>query len=143
MTSALRALISTLALFLAFASPVTAQETDAESAARYFARLDQNKDGGFTLADMQRIETKSFQRTDDDTDGVLSFDEFIFGIPEDRQDVIDRFTRRFELADADQDGDLTLEEYMQFCATVVQTADTNADGVVTKDEFLAANIASE
>lgn len=130
-------LASLLAAFSAL--PAFAQETDAQSAERYFDRLDQKKQGFFTLADMQRIEGKAFKRTDDNKDGVLTLSEYIFGIPDDRQDVIDRFTRRFRLADADNDGGILFDEYMDFCARVVAAADTNQDGMVTKEEFVAAS----
>ena len=122
------------------AIPALAQqtETDAQSAERYFDRLDQKKQGFFTLADMQRIEGKAFKRTDIDKDGELTLSEFTDGIPSDRQDIIDRFTRRFELADADDSGEVPLEEYMDFCARVVAAADANQDGMVTKEEFIAA-----
>jgi hypothetical protein len=121
------------------AFPAVAQETDVQSAERYFDRLDQKKQGFFTLADMQRIEGKSFKRTDDNKDGVLTLSEYIFGIPDDRQDVIDRFTRRYRLADADNNGGILFDEYMDFCARVVAAADTNQDGMVTKEEFIAAS----
>lgn len=122
-------------LITAFAQ---AQETDAQSAARYFDRLDQRKQGFFTLADMQRIEGKTFTRTDEDKDGWLTLEEYNFGIPAERQDVIDRFTRRFHLADIDGSGEVSMAEYMEFCARVVAAADTNKDGMVTKDEFVVA-----
>ncbi|MEZ5831074.1 MAG: EF-hand domain-containing protein [Dongiaceae bacterium] len=130
-----------LALTLAaLAVPAFAQgETDAESAARYFNRLDQKKQGFFTLEDMQRIEGKAFKRIDDNKDGELTLSEYNFGIPSDRQDVIDRFTRRFRLADADNNGRVTMDEYMEFCVKVVQAADTNQDGKVTQEEFVAAS----
>ena len=121
------------------AAPALAQETDAESAARYFDRLDQKKQGFFTLADMQRVEGKAFKRIDDNKDGVLTLSEYIFGIPDDKQDVIDRFTRRYRLADADNNGGILFDEYMDFCARVVAAADTNQDGMVTKEEFVAAS----
>jgi Ca2+-binding EF-hand superfamily protein len=105
-----------------------AQETDAQSAERYF-----------TLADMQRVEGKAFKRIDIDKDGELTLSEFTDGIPSDRQDIIDRFTRRFELADADDSGEVPLQEYMDFCARVVAAADANQDGMVTKEEFIAAS----
>jgi Ca2+-binding EF-hand superfamily protein len=121
--------------------PALAQqtETDAQSAERYFDRLDQKKQGFFTLADMQRIEGKAFKRTDINQDGELTLSEFIDGIPSDRDDIIDRFTRRFELADADGSGRVPFQEYMDFCARVVAAADTNQDGTVTKEEFVAAS----
>ncbi len=129
-------------LFTAFsAAPAFAQqaETDAQSAERYFDRLDQKKQGFFTLADMQRIEGKTFKRTDDNKDGELTLSEYNFGIPDERQDIIDRFTRRFRLADADTNGRVTMDEYMAFCVNVVAAADANQDGMVTKEEFIAAS----
>lgn len=122
------------------AMPALAQqaETDAQSAERYFDRLDQKKQGFFTLADMQRIEGKAFKRIDLDKDGELTLSEFIDGIPSDREDIIDRFTRRYRLADADGSGGVPLQEYMDFCARVVAAADANRDGMVTKEEFVAA-----
>jgi Ca2+-binding EF-hand superfamily protein len=130
------------ALFAVLAAiPASAQqaETDAQSAERYFERLDQKKQGFFTLADMQRIEGKTFTRTDDNKDGELTLSEYNFGIPDEREDVIERFTRRFRLADSDTNGRVTMDEYMEFCAQVVGAADTNRDGMVTKEEFIAAS----
>src|SRR5512147_1545567 len=123
------------------AAPALAQqtETDAQSAERYFERLDQKKQGFFTLADMQRIEGKTFKRVDDNKDGELTLSEYNFGIPDERQDVIERFTKRFRMADADTNGRVTMDEYMAFCANVVAAADTNKDGMVTKEEFIAAS----
>jgi Ca2+-binding EF-hand superfamily protein len=129
------------AVFAVFATlPAFAQETetDAQSAERYFDRLDQKKQGFFTLADMQRIEAKTFKRVDDNKDGELTLSEYNFGIPDERQDVIERFTRRFRMADSDTNGRVTMDEYMAFCARVVEAADTNKDGMVTKEEFIAA-----
>ena len=130
---------SLILMFAAIAAtPAFAQEAETD-AGRYFDRLDQKKLGFFTLADMQRIEAKSFKRIDDNKDGQLTLSEYNFGIPDDQQAVIDRFTRRFRMADADNDGRITMDEYMEFCAKVVAAADTNQDGKVTKEEFLAAS----
>lgn len=127
-----------VALLLTASGARAQEETDEQSAARYFDRLDQKKLGYFTLADMQRIETKVFNRTDENKDGTMTLSEYNFGIPDEREDVIERFTRRFRLADADTNGRVTLDEYMQFCADVVAAADSNQDGQVTLDEFVAA-----
>ena len=136
----LRSLAVCSALLLVSGAALAQQtETDVQSAERYFDRLDQKKQGFFTLADMQRVEGKAFKRTDDNKDGVLTLSEYIFGIPDDRQDVIDRFTRRYRLADADNNSGILFDEYMDFCARVVAAADTNQDGMVTKEEFVAAS----
>lgn len=111
--------------------------SDSQSALAYFNRLDQQKKGSFTLADMQRIEGKEFKRIDADHDGKLSLAEYTYGIPGDRPDVLRRFTRKFELSDRNHDGFISYDEYMQFCARVVELADANKDGVVTQAEFMA------
>lgn len=140
LVSTARLLTATTVLLSAATAMAQEQLTDQQSAEKYFERLDQRKQGFFTLADMQRIEGKVFVRTDDNKDGQLTLSEYNYGIPDDRQDVIDRFTKRFRLADADTNGRVTMEEYMQFCANVVAAADTNQDGKVTKEEFVAASV---
>ena len=120
------------------AATARAQEiSNTQSALAYFNRLDQQKKGSFTLADMQRIESKDFNRTDENHDGKLSLEEYVYGIPEDREDIIKRYTRRFQLSDENQDGYVSMDEYMLFCVRVVNLADANKDGMVTKDEFMA------
>jgi len=137
MTFSARRLALSLAL-LTIAGSATAQTvSDTQSALAYFNRLDQQKKGSFTLADMQRIEGKEFKRIDADHDGKLNLEEYLYGIPGDRPDVLRRFTRRFELSDRNHDGFVSYDEYMQFCARVVELADTNKDGIVTKTEFMA------
>jgi hypothetical protein len=139
--SAPKWLLAGLLAAIALGTPALAQqsESDADSASRYFDRLDQKKQGFFILADMQRVEGKAFKRIDLNKDGELTLSEFTDGIPSDRDDIIDRFTRRFELADADDSGEVPFQEYMDFCARVVSAADTNQDGMVTKEEFIAAS----
>src|SRR5512147_1767061 len=132
----LAAVFAVLGVLPAFAQET---ETDAQSAERYFDRLDQKKQGFFTLADMQRIEAKTFKRVDDNKDGELTLSEYNFGIPDERQDVIERFTKRFRMADADTNGRVTMDEYMAFCVKVITAADANQDGQVTKEEFIAAS----
>ena len=122
----------------AFVGTAAAQNvTDAQSALAYFNRLDQQKKGSFTLADMQRIEGKEFKRIDADHDGKLSLEEYVYGIPADRPDELRRYTRRFHLSDKNQDGFVSYDEDMEFCARVVAFADTNKDGIVTRAEFLS------
>ena len=119
--------------------PAVAQQSDTDYYTAAFYRLDQDKDGGFTLVDLQRISAKEFKRTDDDRNGTLSIDEYLYGIPAERQDVLVRFTARFRASDTDGDGAVTPEEDAAFCARLVAAADTDHDGVVTLAEYLAVS----
>jgi Ca2+-binding EF-hand superfamily protein len=103
----------------------------------YFNRLDQRKTGGFTLADLQRISAKEFKRIDDNKDGGLSLEEYTFGIPSERQDAIDFFTARFQRSDYNGDGKVDFTEDQAYCVDLVTEADTNKDGIVSRDEFMA------
>ena len=128
-----------LALLTLLAVPAMAQQGDADYYTAYFNRLDQDKDGSFTLSDLQRISAKEFKRTDDDKNGTLSLDEFVYGIPAARQDVLARFTKRFTASDADGNGEITPAEDDAYCRHLVEAADTDQDGKVTLPEYLAVN----
>lgn len=125
-------------LVMAIAANTAQAQSAPDFRSAYFNRLDQKKTGGFTLADLQRISGKEFKRIDDDKDGGLSLDEYIFGIPSSRQDAIDFFTARFKRSDYNGDGRVDFTEDQAYCVDLVTLADTNKDGTVTKDEFLAA-----
>lgn len=102
----------------------------------YFNRLDQRKTGGFTLQDLQRISAKEYKRIDDNKDGTLSLDEYVYGIPSDRQDVIDFFTTRFTRSDYNGDKKVDFTEDQAYCVDFITQTDSNKDGIITRDEFL-------
>lgn len=105
----------------------------------YFKRLDQNKDGLLLLEDLQRIGAKEFRRIDDDRNGLLTLDEYVFGIPSDRQDAVDFFTARFQRSDFNGDGKVDFNEDQAYSVDFVTRADANKDGAVSLDEFLAVH----
>jgi hypothetical protein len=129
-------------LLAVLAAAITAEPVFAQTApdfrAAYFNRLDQKKTGGFTLQDLQRISAKEFKRIDDNKDGGLSLEEYTYGIPSSRQDAIDFFTTRFQKSDYNGDAKVDFNEDQAYCIDLVTLADSNKDGVVTKEEFLTA-----
>lgn len=125
-----------LALQLTGAGLAVAQD-QPDFRALFFNRLDQDKDGVVRLEDLQRIAAKEFRRVDEDRNGGLSLDEFVFGVPPERQDVIDFFTERFRRSDFNQDGEVDFNEDQTYWIDLVARADVNKDGAVTKEEFLA------
>jgi Ca2+-binding EF-hand superfamily protein len=127
-----------LLVLIAFLLPVQALAQTPDFRVAYFNRLDQRKTGGFTLQDLQRISAKEFKRIDDNKDGGLSLEEYTFGIPTNRQDAIDFFTARFKRSDYNGDGKVDFTEDQAYCVDLVNLADSNKDGIVTRDEFLAA-----
>lgn len=135
--------MKTYVLLAALVATIVAGTAEAQNSpdfrAMYFNRLDQKKTGGFALQDLQRISAKEFKRIDDNKDGGLSLDEYTFGIPSSRQDAIDFFTTRFQRSDYNGDGKVDFNEDQAYCIDLVTIADTNKDGLVTKDEFLAAS----
>jgi Ca2+-binding EF-hand superfamily protein len=130
----MRFLLALIAILL----PLQALAQTPDFRVAYFNRLDQRKTGGFTLQDLQRISAKEFKRIDDNKDGGLSLEEYTFGIPSSRQDAIDFFTGRFKRSDYNGDGKVDFTEDQAYCVDLVNLADSNKDGIVTRDEFLAA-----
>jgi hypothetical protein len=130
--------IAGLALALHLGAAFAAQAQDKpDFRALFFNRLDQDKDGVVRLEDLQRIAAKEFRRVDEDQNGGLSLDEFVFGVPSERQDVIDFFTELFRRSDFNQDGQVDFNEDQAYWIDLVARADANQDGQVTKEEFLA------
>ncbi|MBI2253963.1 MAG: EF-hand domain-containing protein [Proteobacteria bacterium] len=127
-----------LLVLIALLLPLQALAQAADFRTAYFNRLDQRKTGGFTLQDLQRISAKEFKRIDDNKDGGLSLEEYTYGIPPNRQDAIDFFTARFKRSDYNGDGKVDFTEDQAYCVDLVNLADANKDGIVTRDEFLSA-----
>jgi Ca2+-binding EF-hand superfamily protein len=119
------------------AMPASAQETDVESAMHWFDDMDNDRDGAITAEEIITIESRQARRMDADGDGRLTLEEFNFGIPADRTDVIERRTRRFGVMDTDLDGFVTAAESKAFAERVIVEADQDGDARVTRAEFEA------
>jgi len=120
-----------------------AQDDTTESALRWFDSFDQNGDGVMAKDEVLGISEKQFLRIDADGDGTLSLEEYTFGVPADRPEELRKTTNRFTLLDRDENGAASKEEYVNFSLQVIDLADANADGKMSRDEFLASIAPSE
>lgn len=116
-------------------APALAAEADRESALRWYDAVDTDHNEMIDAAEMERVRAKRFPRYDGDGDGYVSLDEFNFALPEDLSDERERRSRRFAVMDTDDDDLLTLDEYLDFGRRVMEAADPNRDGIVTRQEF--------
>jgi hypothetical protein len=128
-----------LALVPALIADAAADSTAVGSTTRWFKTHDRNNDGYLTFDEVIGYELKLMKRADKNGDGALSLREFIAGIPLDQPAEIERYHRRFKAMDANQDGLVTPEEMTTYYRFLLTTADTNGDGYVSLDEWLAAS----
>lgn len=125
----------TLLLGLAAALPAAAGPADRDSALRWFDAVDTDHDEMIDAEEMHRVRDKRFRRYDGDGDGYITLDEFNFAVPDDLADEIERRARRFAVMDTDDDDLLTQDEYLAFGNRVIEAADQDGDGIVSRHEF--------
>lgn len=149
--SMIKASVLALAIPLAFAAPVFAQQgagngpgnADGFGPQMLFSELDRDGDGAVTLEEMQGAHERRFAQADADGDGRLSRDEMIAQAMTRAEAGIDRLLER---ADADGDGALSEAELDDMRAArrvagmqrMFERADADGDGRVTEAEFEAA-----
>lgn len=90
--------------------------------------------GPFTLAQMQERSDGRFTALDTNHDGVLSTAE---ATPPPTPGSMMSAGRGMERADANHDGNVTLDEYHAMTAGLFARLDANHDGTVTPDELQA------
>lgn len=90
--------------------------------------------GPFTLAQMQERSDTRFTALDTNHDGVLSTAE---ATPPPTPGSMMSAGRGMERADANHDGNVTLDEYHAMTAGLFARMDANHDGTVTIDELQA------
>ena len=93
-----RCLILTTALLLISASSAFAH---GDKAGRWFDRLDTNKDGIITQAEMEARGAERFAKIDANGDGMISAEEFSA-----------RAKTHFTRADKDGNGEITKQEFI-------------------------------
>jgi Ca2+-binding EF-hand superfamily protein len=155
--------LSTLAL-LAVLSPARADEEAAETpdAAGLFSQLDTNKDGQLAADEIPEDRKTLFERLvrkgDKNSDGKLTAEEFAAGLAGGREKKDDEPAtarrerpdaeggpgpgRFFARLDANGDGKIVLAEIpepgRERFEKLLERADKDKDGAITREEFLAA-----
>ena len=132
--------ILALAALLCLLQPARAQASDADRAKQWFLQHDRDHDGYITLEEVMGYEEKLFKRMDQEGTGRLREDQYCAGIPSTNSVEIDRCHARFNKIDANGDAYITLDEIQDFYRIVLQTADQDQDGKVTLAEFMAATV---
>jgi len=113
-----------------------ASDADLQSALVWFDSHDIDKDGKVTDAEVIRIVQRRFRRSDANQDGVLFLREYLDGIPSNRPDEIQRYTRRFDAMDTNHDEQVTTQEMLDYTRKVMRDADLDHDGTTTRQEFI-------
>jgi Ca2+-binding EF-hand superfamily protein len=103
--------------------------------AEMFARMDVNHDGKLDLADRAAHEGQMFDRADTNHDGMLSRDEFMAAH---QRGPMGEHGRDGAGGPGAKHGGRHRGEHGGMGGMMMRMADTNKDGAVSKDEFLAA-----
>lgn len=96
-----------------------------------FAALDRDGDGYIAVAELEESRALAFSQLDANEDGVLTVDEFTRSGRADAPE-------RFRTLDANGDNRVTEAEYRALARVIVQRADTDGDGRVSRQEFEGA-----
>jgi Ca2+-binding EF-hand superfamily protein len=108
-----------------------AMEPSLPRTPKVFAKLDSNADGKITLAEIQSKAEKRFLKLDGDNNGEVTTAEIDAALQkalENRRRLI------LKRMDADGNGTVSKAELDQFIIKLIETADADSDGGVTRDE---------
>lgn len=118
-----------------------------------FQRMDANKDGVLTKAEIDAAEARQrqtatqnlenavrqrFNKLDTDKNGSVSYAEFRAGAPTIRTPAAPASTTLLQNRDGNKDGRITAAEFRAPIMVMVDRIDTNKDGILSPAETAAA-----
>lgn len=132
--------IWTLGALLALGLTATAQ-AQMRDGSRAFDRLDSNSDGVLDATELQTQRERAFSHLDTDGNGVITAAE-----REQARSRMQRVRERLQghadaivaEADSNHDGDISRDEFMAAPQPLMNRADADHDGRITHEEFTAA-----
>lgn len=118
--------------------PAEAQEGPPESSLRWFDSFDQNSDGVLTAQEVDATGSVQFVRIDKDASGTITVDEYLAAVPGPDEVEIRKTRDRFQVMDrrGDGNGQANREEFINFSKFVIQIADFDNDGRLSRQEFI-------
>ncbi len=99
--------------------------------APHMQELDTNSDGEITTAEIEAAAATEAQATDTNGDGIISVEELIARHELKRKQ---RIAERLSAADADDNGQISLNEFANQRVQRTLRLDRDGDGVVSSDE---------
>jgi hypothetical protein len=123
---------------LALTAPGAAEASDASADATktiWFAQIDKDGDGAISAAELDAMRTWRFMRIDLNSNRILTIEEFMHDLSNDNELLSERRRTRFAMMDEDQDGRVTLQEYIDFGTIVMALLDQDGDRLIRLTEF--------
>jgi Ca2+-binding EF-hand superfamily protein len=144
----IRTLICTTALLTAVSAAHAqrgmTEDKLMERAGERFENMDENSDGSLSMAEYQSAREAGFDQRDTNGDGVIDEGETPRGrrgmddavaAGRSKDEFLARANERFSELDADEDGQVSLDEYEQAWSEAFARADSNGDGVLRRGEM--------
>ncbi|MBI5659009.1 MAG: EF-hand domain-containing protein [Nitrosomonadales bacterium] len=105
-----------------------------------FKRMDGNADGQVSKAEFNAFNARRFKEMDANKDGKVTREEMDVRVNQAMKNGLTHLNDRFAAADINQDGGLDYQEAqaMPVMQAYFSEVDTNKDGKVTREEYLAA-----
>jgi Ca2+-binding EF-hand superfamily protein len=131
-------LLAAAAFMFVQMSSAASQQDPSPSSLRWFDSFDQNRDGVLTPEEVESTSTVQFVRIDADSSGTLTVDEYLAANPDSDDEEVRKSRDRFTVMDrrGDGNGEATPAEFVNFGKFVIEIADFNADGRLSRQEFI-------